>query len=314
MAGIDQHKIMHDAVYGWKYRLIAAEALNRKSARRVVEGFLIYHAEGYGCVQPWGEFGHGSVDELWQAVALGKQTPLIEQALHCARIDGKARNEGVSLWQDISVPDSHATFTSLTTSWQNARDAGFTIAKIKASTEYSAELAAWANDDDQLRLRLDFNEMPSRDKIQKWLDQCPTWLRHKIDFLEDPFPYEADAWKEFADTNNITLALDRGLAEQSQESSLISVWKPAWAAQPSISPSRLLITSAMDHVIGQAWAAYQAGLHRVKEICGLRTEHLFETNEFSERMGMWSPTWPTICGTGLGFDDLLEKIPWTRIR
>ena len=305
---------MHNAVYGWKYRLIAAEALNRKSARRAIDGFLIHHAGGYACVQPWSEFGHGSVDELWQAIALEQQTPLIEQALHCARIDGKARNEGVSLWQDISVPDSHATFTSLTTSWQNARDAGFTIAKIKASAEHSADLAAWANGDDQLRLRLDFNEMPSREETQKWLDQCPTWLRQKIDFLEDPFPYEADSWKEFADTNNITLALDRGLAEQSQESSLISVWKPAWAPLPSVETSHLLVTSAMDHVIGQAWAAYQAGLHRVKEICGLHTEHLFEMNEFSERMGMWSPTWPRINGAGLGFDDLLEKLPWTRIR
>ena len=249
---------MHDSVYGWKYQLTAAENLNRKSARRVVDGFLIQHADGYGCVQPWGEFGHGTVDDLWQALAQGKLTPLTEQALHCARIDGIARSEGVSLWNDLSVPESHATYTSLATPWQRARDAGFTIAKLKASTAPPHELAAWANSDKELRVRLDFNEVPSRDEMQKWLDQCPVTLREKIDFLEDPFAYEADAWKEFAATNHITLALDRGLAEQEQASSLISVWKPAWAPLSNVQTTRLIVTSAMDHVTGQAWASYQA--------------------------------------------------------
>jgi hypothetical protein len=31
-------------------------------------------------------------------------------------------------------------------------------------------------------------------------------------------------------------------------------------------------------------------------------------------MGAWSPEWPILQGTGMGFDELLENIPWTRIR
>ena len=39
-----------------------------------------------------------------------------------------------------------------------------------------------------------------------------------------------------------------------------------------------------------------------------------EENEFSERLGQVGPKFRSPGGTGLGFDDLLEKLPWKRLR
>lgn len=51
----------------------------------------------------------------------------------------------------------------------------------------------------------------------------------------------------------------------------------------------------------------------MKEICGLQTHRLFEGNVFIEALGDFSPEFKVPDGTGLGFDDLLEALPWTKL-
>jgi O-succinylbenzoate synthase len=46
--------------------------------------------------------------------------------------------------------------------------------------------------------------------------------------------------------------------------------------------------------------------------CGVQTHHLFEPDAFSELLGPWSPVFQPPPGHGLGFDDLLDALPWTR--
>ena len=80
----------------------------------------------------------------------------------------------------------------------------------------------------------------------------------------------------------------------------------------------LVVTSYMDHPSGQAFAAWEAArLDRLYPgrvgVCGLRTDHLFEAHEFSETLGPWVPQFTPPAGTGLGFDEWLEEIPWRRL-
>ena len=81
---------------------------------------------------------------------------------------------------------------------------------------------------------------------------------------------------------------------------------------------RVVLTSYMDHPVGQAFAAWEAARLELQfpglvGMCGLQTHHLFEPNEFTEALGPWSPEFKPPEGLGLGFDDLLAAQPWTRL-
>jgi O-succinylbenzoate synthase len=82
---------------------------------------------------------------------------------------------------------------------------------------------------------------------------------------------------------------------------------------------RLVLTSAMDHGLGQIFAAYKAALayqdnpERV-DLCSLCSQHLFAPDGFFERLS--SPgghLQPDLTGGGLGFGDVLERIPCRRL-
>lgn len=295
--------------------MVSEGALNHRSSRLTVEGFLLKAYGGYGCVQPWTEFGHVDLEQQWAAVRDGQRTALIDAALTCAKADGDARREEKSWWQGRTVPCSHATITDLATQAEWARDAGFSTWKVKASLANGADIIDCLQRDPELRLRLDFNEVPQCEEMVKWIAMVPQELLARIDFLEDPFAYEVDAWRHFSEATGIRLAQDRSFPIDHDPAVALAVWKPAWTHWPAHLPKENgLVTSAMDHPVGQAWAAFQASAFAGDVLCGLRTDHLFARDAFTERMGVWSPQWPMLAGTGMGFDDLLEHVPWTRLR
>ena len=47
--------------------------------------------------------------------------------------------------------------------------------------------------------------------------------------------------------------------------------------------------------------------------CGLQTHGLFEMDAFTARLGPVKPGFKPPGGSGLGFDDLLEDLPWKKI-
>jgi O-succinylbenzoate synthase len=71
----------------------------------------------------------------------------------------------------------------------------------------------------------------------------------------------------------------------------------------------------MDHPIGQFGAAYVAALNKDKlsARCGLFTHVLYEKNEFIERIRSDGARLLPPEGTGIGFDDLLERLPWKKL-
>ena len=75
----------------------------------------------------------------------------------------------------------------------------------------------------------------------------------------------------------------------------------------------------MDHAVGQAWAAAEAARlaqgpdgARMYE-SGLLTHRCFDSDEFFERVSVKECRYQSNGGTGLGFDDLLEGLPWKRL-
>lgn len=161
-----------------------------------------------------------------------------------------------------------------------------------------------------LKWRIDFNE---NGEVNEILEELGRWSKEEkaaIDFLEDPVPYFEGGWERLATESGLTMALDRHL-ERDRGDSEVLVVKPA--VQEMKSGPRVVVTSYMDHPLGQAFAAWEAAKAGGAEVCGLQTHGLFEANEFTEELGEVSPEFQVPGGAGLGFDDLLDALPWSKL-
>ena len=124
-------------------------------------------------------------------------------------------------------------------------------------------------------------------------------------------------------TTGVRVAVDREAAPMCSAAQVM-VLKPAidepWllAEAAANRGQQVVVTSYMDHPLGQAFAAWEAArlgltFRGLLGVCGLQTHHLFQADAFSELLGGWSPSFQSPGGTGLGFDDLLDALPWTRL-
>lgn len=310
-----------------RYRMKSRGFLNAVSGRREFEGALIRVGGGFGCIHPWPELGDPSLDKCLADLQGERRWPIVRRALRCAEYDEAARSREESLFEEMEVPQSHATITELKLpEIEKAAGLGFTVIKIKGGRDLSREttfLESAAEAFPSLKWRIDFNESLSPEQASSFLLGLSEKTRTAIDFVEDPCPFSETAWPDLFLKTRVKLAVDREAAPH-RIGAQVTVIKPAvdepWLlAEAAIGHGqRVILTSYMDHPFGQAFAAWEAarlGLQfpGLPGICGLQTHHLFEPDAFSEMLGPWSPDFTMPAGTGLGFDDLLEALPWTRL-
>ncbi|RYD26464.1 MAG: hypothetical protein EOP86_25910, partial [Verrucomicrobiaceae bacterium] len=184
---------MNNDLHWWRYGLrlkgVQHSGPNAKSARRVLEGMLIRAHGGYGCLHPWPELGDEPLSHHWDALH-GRRPPtrLVRRALECCRLDGEARREGRSLFENLRVPESHATFlpglvekeegagernggagagtAELFLQW---RREGFTLVKLKGSRGWQPLLETMeAARQAGLGVRLDFNAVLTAAEFQEF--------------------------------------------------------------------------------------------------------------------------------------------------
>ena len=163
----------------------------------------------------------------------------------------------------------------------------------------------------------------SGSQVAAFIERLRPTTRHSIQFLEDPCGYHESCWTGLRNLYGIRLAMDIGV-ESIDALYSFAVIKPAKNKVDQIMEAarsharRVVFTSYMDHPLGQAYAAYEAGRSNaqyggVVDVCGLMTHQLFEPSEFSETLGEVRPEWTHRSGFGLGFDQLLEGLEWKRL-
>lgn len=310
-----------------RYRLKTRGFLNAVSNRREFEGALIQIDGGYGCIHPWPELGDPPLDKCLADLAGARRWPIVRRAIRCAEYDRVAREFENSLFEEMEIPLSHATLGKGDAAEVDAAVAeGFTKVKLKCGRNPEAEarfLEAMAQEHPALGWRLDFNESLSQEQAFEFLLGLSEKTRGSIDFVEDPCPYSEVSWKEIRRSTRVNLAVDRE-ATTLTGAAQVMIIKPAVDEPFLLSESaiahqqRVVLTSYMDHPLGQAFAAWEAARLELQfpglvRVCGLQTHHLFEPNEFTEMLGPWSPEFRSPGGYGLGFDDLLSALPWTRL-
>jgi o-succinylbenzoate synthase len=266
-------------VWFWEYSL---------SPKR--RGALIRAGSGFADVHPWPELGDEPLETQLDLLRAGKRTTLTRRSLELARIDGEARERGVSLFAGLQIPRSH---------WPGSNPPPeFDTAKIKSIDRIP----------DRVRLRIDFN---ARLRPEEFLMIAEGLPLDRIDFVEDPCPYDGGTWSALREQTRLRLALDRFHAEEGVD---VLVVKPAIQEMPQTA-KEIVITSYMDHPVGQFGAAYiaAANAERLSARCGLFTHVLYERNAFIEMIRSDGSRLLPPEGTGIGFDSLLEQLPWKRL-
>lgn len=306
------------------YRLRSHGRLNALTGRREFAGALVRIDGGYGCIHPWPELGDPPLEKCLADLAGPRRWPIVRRAVRCAQYDRVARRFEHSLFEEMEVPESHATLAACDVAEVAlAVEAGFRLVKLKCGIDLTTEarfLDEMASEYPALGWRLDFNETLNPDAASAFLTSLAERTRNAIDFVEDPCPYAETTWKTLHRQTRIKLAVDRESSPQSAAAQLMvikpAVDEPLLLAEAALANhQRLVVTSYMDHPLGQAFAAWEAarlGLQfpGMLAACGLQTHHLFEPNPFTEVLGPWSPAFQAPPGHGLGFDDLLEELPW----
>jgi o-succinylbenzoate synthase len=284
-----------------RYELIPRTRLNHRAAATPRRGALLRVGSGFADLHPWPELGDLDLDQQFELLRSGSPTAQTRASLALAAIDGEARERGVSLFEGLEIPPSH---------WPAAAGAvppGFDTVKVKCGpTTRRVDLEPYSAQ----TLRLDFNE------TLESIDAEPLGeLRGlRIDFIEDPVPYQAEAWRALKEKSGLRLAIDRQVATNGVD---VLVHKPALSGVelPEFS-GEIVVTSYMDHPVGQMGAAYVAAVHRdrLSPRCGLFTHPLFEADAFMDAIRSDGSTILAPEGTGIGFDEQLARLNWTRLQ
>jgi O-succinylbenzoate synthase len=291
-------------------------------------------AIGYADCFPWPELGDESLNVHLEKLKQGQLTGLTQRALAFAKEDAIARQQKRSLWTDLKIPQSHFLMGDLLSASPSTIESkiqeGFSRFKIKMGSNWKSEAQRLQELSPIFRnlnafIRLDLNSSLSPQELEECLQQLEPVL-DRIDFIEDPCPYQADIWSNFQRRWQVRFALDRWPN--------ISNWKPQVGSfqvlilKPAAQDPDLLVhlarewkcsivvTSYLAHPLEQLNASWVAGRlladdSGMIEQCGLLSHSAYEENRFSKQLNSNGPCFiPPEDSTGFGFDSDLTNLTW----
>ena len=277
-------------------------------------------AFGYADIHPWEELGDLPLAEQLAKLSRGETTDLMRASLAFAALDGAARAEGRSLWEGLVVPPSHFLLPGAAESVPGALEAalgeGFTRFKLKVGGEQEADERLLLSLTTLLaesggRLRLDCNERLTAAEFAARFARLQDLLP-VLDFVEDPCPYHPTVWPELSRQTGAEFALDRAAGSHGAQFAGTLIHKPArfGPESPRTSAGRVVVTTYLDHPLGQLGAAWVAAHLAPGETHGLVSHRAYARNAFSDLLGWDGPHLTLPGGTGFGFDDELARLDW----
>lgn len=293
-----------------------------KQSKKARKGSLLKFAftddcVGYADCHPWEELGDVALDKQLQKLSQHDFTPLTTNALQIALCDAKGRLQQRSLFDGLTIPKSHYLIPSIQTynpdEISTALEQGFNHFKIKLGSHLAEEIPSLKRVLEQfsehIKLRLDFNLKLNQQQFADVVRELNPWKK-SIDFYEDPFPFDMRSWSSLQ-RDGYNLAADYH-SERAFDTASVIVLKPAVQKLSLFfaERSRLVVTSYLDHPLGQLSAAFVAGSLSKVDISGLLSHLVYLPNPFSEQLTQQGPEFRVPEGTGLGFNALLEKQDW----
>jgi len=291
---------------------------------------------GYADLFPWPELGDETLEVHLNKLRSGHLTRLVEQSIWLARRDALMRSKKINVWSmGLGKVKNHFLVNDCTrideTTIQDAILASFSTFKVKTGKSPEEELRwidRFMRQRKNLQLRLDFNCSLSLPEYKEYMKGVHPSFRSRIEFVEDPMRFDPDNWREVMALAPLALdqEFDRVDWKQLKDSAPFEVliFKPARQDAKLVLEKmnkyalKMAITSSMDHPVGVAHAAWLA--NETKKFspntlldCGCLSLRSYKTSDFSLMVLQQGPYVNEVPGTGIGFDLLLGKLPWTLI-
>lgn len=326
-------------VWASKYKLHPLAAIGSLAENAPRSGALLKikwsdERVGYADLFPWPELGDADIETELSRIRKSQLSLLVEQTFWLARRDAEARFAKRNAFEGLPRVKNHFLVTDplRTTDMvlDQAKLAGFTTVKAKVG-QSPADEARWVERflriNHQMLLRLDFNSSLTPDQFHEFMTMIPGPARARIEFVEDPFPYDEGEW---AKANQVVpLALDQEYAKVDWKTLKsapfqVLVLKPARQdldkalAQAVERNMKIVVTSALDHAVGIAHACFVAGelkknFSTLVLDSGCLSNKIYRANEFTPSMEIRGPYLLEVPGTGIGFDKVLEKLTWEQL-
>lgn len=320
------------------YTLKPVQSLNAVAAATSREGVLLKiewsdGLTGYADLHPWPELGDLSLEDQLSDLRRGRISSQIEQSIWLAHRDAQLRRDKKNVFdggEKIKNNFLLSDFKLMKPGFlDELKKQGFTTLKVKVGRDLQEEadilthIAAAG-----LKIRLDFNAVGSWQIFERFIGNLPTTVRPLIEYVEDPFPFDANAWKEAKKL--VKIAVDNQYDKVPWEKMTsapfdVIVIKPAktdvdkaiercqkWNLKASV-------TSYMDHPVGVTHAIGMAMELKKKygEMIletGCLTHRLYQMDSFSAELSTQGPYLLKVKGTGVGFDQLLGALSWYQIK
>lgn len=299
-------------VHGYTLKPRSARMAARRGALLKIEWAV--GQIGYSDIHPWPEFGEAPLDVHLEALSSMTFTRLAELSLEFNYIDREFRQMKRNAFLGLIIPRSHRLLSDVleTTPDQikSYEKEGFTHLKIKMGADLANETKAWKSlaKETSLLWRLDLSGRVEAAAFTEWWNDIEAPLKKKIDFIEDPIP-------------GGKLPFDGPWANDWHkiERAKIRIIKPARENVEEVGHfNRVVFTHGLDHVFGQACAAWTAGRFysahpRLTDVCALSSHDIYEEDEFSQDWKAMGPRLKPTSGLGFGFDEQLESVKWERL-
>ena len=287
---------------------------------------------GYADLHPWPELGDPTLDKQIEDVRRGRISSMLEQTIWLARRDAVLRKKGKS----ISISGENVRNNFLITHvdqivpgfLDDLKRQSFTTVKIKVGRDLAEEAAAITRVASVgLKMRLDFNGVGSWQTFEKFITGLTPNEKAWIEYVEDPFPFEQQAWMDAKKL--VKIALDAPYEKVNWEQMTkpcfdVLVIKPAkMDVDQAIERCKKFnlkatVTSYMDHPVGVMHALSVAmeckdNNPQMMLEAGCLTHRNYVADPFSVEINTQGPYLSGVKGTGIGFDRLLGALPWQKI-
>lgn len=322
-----------------KYSMTPLTTLSAVTGAQVREGALIKvqwpnKKIGFSDLFPWPELGDKKVIYHLQELQKSRLTPLMEQSVYLAKKDAELRSKKQNALSGATRIKNHFLVTDFTklpeSKLYEAKSAGFSTLKVKVGRDWKEEIQ-WIEKtilDYEFSIRMDFNSQSDFSTFERMISYLPRNLKPKIEFIEDPFPWDYDVWLDASKLAPLAIDNEAEFVDWKKLPDKIPfkvlVIKPARqdvdqaVKKATERHLKMVITSSMDHPIALVGAIRVASelktKYRIQVLdSGCITHKLYKPDEFSSKLIFTGPYLSQIIGTGMGFDKELENLDWTAI-
>lgn len=289
---------------------------------------------GYADLHPWPELGDPELEEHLSQLRQTKLTTLVEQAIWLATLDAHGRVEKRNIFDNQIMLRNNAILGRIDSHTVELLDPlvkkGFSIVKLKVGQNLEEEIQminriALTHD---VKLRLDFNSKLTWSSFSKYLNGFSAQAKKMIEYIEDPFAYDPELWKEARQI--VPLAIDWELDEvpldqvEPVEADVL-VLKPTHqdingrVEQAKKWKKSVVITSHMGHPLGvmQCLQVAQDLYKKEPQLMrdpGCMTFDMYEPTEFHSLLNLQGPYARKVGGWGIGFDFVLKGQQWNQLK